>query len=169
VVQELALRFGVDWPHLTAQIISFSIVCALLYRLAYTPVLTMLAERRKQIAQGLENAAKIDAALAAIADERKKTIAAAQAEAAKVIADAHDVAVRIHAQEMKRAQMSAEQIISTARRAASQEHDRMLGELRGEVGRLVVRTTAVVTGKVLTADDQRRLTEEAANSLTKAA
>ena len=50
MVQELALRFGVDWPHLTAQIISFSIVCALLYRLAYTPVLTMLAERRKQIA-----------------------------------------------------------------------------------------------------------------------
>ena len=169
MVQELALRFGVDWPHLTAQIISFSIVCALLYRLAYTPVLTMLAERRKQIAQGLENAAKIDAALAAIANERKTIIAAAQAEGAKVIADAHDVAVRIHAQEMKRAQMSAEQIISTARRAASQEHDRMLGELRREVGRLVVRTTAVVTGKVLTADDQRRLTEEAAHSLTKAA
>ena len=29
-VESLAKTFGVDWPHLIAQIISFSIVCALL-------------------------------------------------------------------------------------------------------------------------------------------
>ncbi|HXI26799.1 MAG TPA: ATP synthase F0 subunit B, partial [Vicinamibacterales bacterium] len=52
-VETLARTFGVDWPHLSAQIISFSIVCLLLYRLAYKPVLTMLATRRQQIAQGL--------------------------------------------------------------------------------------------------------------------
>ena len=38
--------FGVDWPHLLAQIISFGIVCAVLYRLAYEPVLKMLEARR---------------------------------------------------------------------------------------------------------------------------
>jgi F-type H+-transporting ATPase subunit b len=36
----------------------------------------------------------------------------------------------------------------------------MLAELRREVGRLVVQTTAKVTGKVLTPDDQQRLVEE---------
>ena len=36
----------------------------------------------------------------------------------------------------------------------------MLAELRREVGRLVVETTAKVTGKVLTPDDQKRLAEE---------
>jgi F-type H+-transporting ATPase subunit b len=36
----------------------------------------------------------------------------------------------------------------------------MLAELRREVGRLVVDTTAKVTGKVLTLDDQKRLAEE---------
>src|SRR5216117_93065 len=54
-VGEIAATFGVDWPHLVAQVISFSIVCALLYWLAYKPVLQMLEERRKQIAQGLAN------------------------------------------------------------------------------------------------------------------
>ena len=40
-METIARTFGVDWSHLTAQIISFSIVCALLYRFAYRPVLAM--------------------------------------------------------------------------------------------------------------------------------
>ena len=38
----------------------------------------------------------------------------------------------------------------------------MLAELKREVGRLVVQTTATVTGKILTPDDHRRLAEETA-------
>jgi F-type H+-transporting ATPase subunit b len=41
----------------------------------------------------------------------------------------------------------------------------MLADLKREVGRLVIRTTATVTGKVLTADDQKRLAEETARQL----
>ncbi len=37
--------------------------------------------------------------------------------------------------------------------------------LKRELGRLVVDTTAKVTGKVLTSDDQRRFQEEAARQL----
>src|SRR5262252_5104607 len=50
--ETLAATFGVDWPHLGAQIISFAIVCALLYRLAYKPVLAMLATRRERRRSG---------------------------------------------------------------------------------------------------------------------
>ena len=39
---QIAQTFGVDWPHLAAQVVSFSIVCALLYWLAYKRVLDML-------------------------------------------------------------------------------------------------------------------------------
>jgi len=69
-VGEIASTFGVDWPHLTAQIVSFSIVCALLYWLAYRPVLRMLDHRRQQIADGLANQEKINAALAEIETQR---------------------------------------------------------------------------------------------------
>jgi F-type H+-transporting ATPase subunit b len=44
-IQKIASDFGVDWPHLLAQIISFSIVCILLQRFAYKPVLKILNER----------------------------------------------------------------------------------------------------------------------------
>ena len=52
-----------------------------------------------------------------------------------------------------------------AREAAALEHERTMTQLKRELGRLVVDTTAKVTGKVLTNDDQRRLQEEAARSL----
>jgi len=165
-VGEIAATFGVDWPHLVAQVISFSIVCTLLYWLAYKPVLQMLEERRKQIAQGLANTEKINATLAAIETQRQEVMAAAHADAARLIEEARGVARRVKEQGTQRALAAAEQIVRQAHDAAAREHTRMMGELRREVGRLVVKTTAAVTGKILSADDQRRLAEETARQLT---
>ena len=71
-VQAIARTFGVDWPHLIAQIISFSIVCVPLHQLAYKPVLAMLEERRERIAEGLANAEKIKAELARTEEQRQE-------------------------------------------------------------------------------------------------
>ena len=165
-VQEIARTFGVDWPHLTTQLVSFGIVCALLYWLAYQPVLKMLDERRKQIALGLENTAKINAALAGIEVQRQGILTDARTESTRLITEARDVATRLREQEAQRAKAAAGQIMLQAREAATHEHVRMLADLRREVGRLVVQTTAAVIGKVLTPDDQRRLAEETARELT---
>ena len=43
---------------------------------------------------------------------------------------------------------------------AGQTIDELAAKLKREVGRLVVQTTATVTGKVLTPEDHRRLAEE---------
>ena len=102
-VETIARTFGVDWPHLIAQTISFSIVCALLYWLAYRPVLTMLAARREQIAGGLANAEKIKAELARIESQRQEVLAQARVEAAKLIENAHAAAARVEAQETQKA------------------------------------------------------------------
>lgn len=165
-VEEIAKTFGVNWPHLTAQIISFSIVCVLLYRFAYQPVLRMLETRRQQIAQGQANTEKINAALAGIEAQRQGIMADAQAQSARLIAEARDIARRLREQETQRAVASAEHILLKAQEAATQEHQRMLAELKQEVGRLVVQTTAAVVGKVLTPEDQRRLAEETARQMT---
>jgi F-type H+-transporting ATPase subunit b len=161
----IAETFGVDWPHLIAQMISFTILCVLLYALAYKPVLKVLAARRRQIAQGLANTEKINAALAAIEEERRQIIVGAQAEATRVIVEARGVAARVREQETQRAVAAAEQIVLKAHDEAANEHARMLADLRRQVGQLVVRTTAAVTGKILDSDDQRRLSEETARQL----
>ena len=162
---EVAHTFGVDWPHLLAQIVSFSIVCAVLYALAYQPILKMLAARREQIAQGLANAEKIKQQLARIEVERRAVLASADAEGRQLVEEARAAAARLHADETRKASAAAEQIVLKAQAAAEREHARMLADLKRQIGRLVIQTSAAVTGKILTADDQRRLAEETARQL----
>ena len=164
-IEQIARTFGVDWPHLLAQVISFGIVCALLYRLAYAPILKILEARRQQIADGLANADKIKAELARIEADRHAILARAGEEGKHLIEEARAAAARVQAEETRKAIASAEQVLVRAREATDRDRARMLAELRREVGRLVVQTTATVTGKMLTPDDHRRLAEETARQL----
>jgi F-type H+-transporting ATPase subunit b len=148
------------------QIASFCIVCFLLYRFAYGPILQMLEVRRQQIAQGLANAEQIKAELARTEAQRLEVMTQANEEAMRFIEEARAAASRLQEQEAQKAIAAAEQILANAREAAAQDYARMLAELKREVGRLVVQTTATVTGKVLTSEDQRRLAEETARQLT---
>lgn len=165
-IERIATTFGVDWPHLISQMISFSIVCALLYWFAYQPVLKMLATRRDLISQGLANSEKIKAELSKTEAQRQDVLAKANVEATKSIEEARLAAASLREQETQKAIATAEQIMTKARETAAQDHAHMLGELKQEVGRLVVQTTAAITGKILTAEDQRRLAEETARELT---
>jgi F-type H+-transporting ATPase subunit b len=163
--ERIVTTFGVDWPHLLAQVASFCIVCVILYRFAYRPILTMLEVRRQQIAQGLANAEQIKAELSRTEAQRQEVLAQANAQANQFIEEARAAAARLQQQETQKAIAAAEQIIIKAREAAAQEHDRLLAELKREIGRLVVQATTTVTGKILTSEDQRRLAEETARQV----
>ena len=164
-VEQIARTFGVDWTHLGAQIISFGIVCAVLYKFAYRNVLAMLEERRQQIALGIANAEKIKAELDKTEVQRQEVMGKAYQQSDRVIEDARAAAARVLETETQKAVAAAEQIMVKAREAAAQDHDRMLAELKREVGRMVVQATVSVTGKILTDEDQRRLAEETAKGV----
>jgi len=125
----------------------------------------MLQLRREKIAESLTNAEKIKSDVARTEIERQKILADAGDKANKLIDDARQAAARVRETETQKAISAAEQIVAKAREAAAQDHDRMLAELKREVGRLVVQTTATVTGKILTPEDQRRLAEETKKQL----
>ena len=157
---DIANQFGLDAPHFIAQCISFGIVAFALYKFAYHPVLTVLEERRQRIAESLANADRIKQVLARTETARQVVLNQANLQANQLIEEAHAAAARVQEQETQKAIAAAEQIIAKARDAAAQDHARMLAELKREVGRLVVETTAKVTGRILTVEDQQRLAEE---------
>ena len=164
-IEQIARTFGVDWSHLIAQVISFSIVCLLLYWFAYRPILKILANRRQLIAESLANSEKIKAELTQTEAQRQAILEQANAEAAHFVEEARGVAARLREQETRKAMAAAERILVNARESAAQDHHRMLAELKREVGHLVVQTTAAVSGKILTPEDQRRLSEQTARQL----
>ncbi len=153
-------KLGIHWRILVSQTISFSIVFFVLWRFAYGPIFAMLQARREKIAEALANAEKIKGDVARTEAERQKILADAGDQANKLIDDARQAAARVRETETQKAIGAAEQIVVKAREAAAQERAQMLAQLKREVGRLVVQTTATVTGKVLTADDQQRLADE---------
>ena len=120
-----------------AQIISFGIVCAVLYLLAYKPILQILEARRQQIADGLANAEKIKAELARIETERQDILTTAGEEGKQLIEEARAAAARVQAEETQKAIAAAEQILARAREATERDRAQMLAELaaRGRAAR----------------------------------
>jgi F-type H+-transporting ATPase subunit b len=156
---------GIQWPKLLAQLLNFAIVMFVLWKWAYKPVFAVLEARRQKIADGLADAEKSTAQLAKTEADRKAILTQAGDQANKMIEEARVAALRVREVETQKAIAAAEQILIKAREAAAQDHDRMLRELKREVGRLVVQTTTTVTGKILTPEDQRRLAEETEKQL----
>ena len=159
-IGKIAEEFGVNWPLFTSQCIAFLVLAFLLKKLAYKPVLEMLEARRKTIAESMENAERIKAELAETQAERDKVLAEANQKAQEMIADAKEAAQQVGEAEGQKAVKQAEEIIRKAREATDADRDQMMSELKAEIGRLVVETTAKVSGKVLTAEDQQRLIDD---------
>jgi len=158
-------QFGVNWPLFLSQLASFCIVAFLLHKFAYKKILTVLAERRARIEEGLANADRIKAELARTEASRREVLEHANQQANKLIEEARAAAARVQEQETQKAIAAAEQIVAKAREAAAADHAKMLADLKREIGRLVVETTGRVTGKILTPDDQKRLAEETSRQL----
>src|SRR5436853_7770431 len=166
LVHDTAETFGWNPKLFLSQVISFVIVAVALRAFAYKPILAVLQRRREQIAQAQLNAEKIKQQLAEAEQRYAEILAKANAEAQKMIEEARTCAAHLSDRKQQEAIAAAEQILAKAREASAIEHERTMTQLKRELGRLVVETTAKVTGKVLTPDDQRRLQEEAARTLS---
>jgi F-type H+-transporting ATPase subunit b len=164
-VRDTADMFGWNWKLFLSQVISFCIVAFLLRRFAYKPILAVLEERRRKIEEGQLNADKIRKELADAEKRYQEIVAKGNADAQKMIDEARKSAAHLSERKQQEAVAVAEQIVAKAKEAAALEHERQMQTLKRELGRLVVETTAKVTGKVLTPEDQKRLQEEAARQV----
>ena len=165
LITSTAESFGLNVWIFLSQVISFVIVAVLLKQFAYKPILAVLEERRQRIAEGLLNAEKIKQQLAEAEQRYQEILAKGNSEAQKMIDEARASAGVIAERKQQEAIVAAEQILAKAREASALEHERTMSQLKRELGRLVIDTTAKVTGKVLTPDDQRRLQEEASRQV----
>lgn len=157
--------FGFNGWLFFSQCVSFAIVALLLKKFAYGPILEVLEARRTKIKESLENAEKIKQQLAESEVKYQEILQKANAEGQKLIDEARAAAKTLQERESQRAIAEAESIISKAREATVADRQREFATLKQEIARLVVDTTAKVTSRTLSSDDQRRISEEAAREL----
>ncbi len=161
VMENISKTFGLNWPFFLAQVLNFVLVIWVLKKFAFGPVQAILEQRRGRIAAGEEKLRHIEKQLAESEATTAAAIAKANDEAVRMIDEAKQGAAAFSEQKTQEAISSAQQILTKAEAAARADRDRLSTELKREFGRLVASTTSQVTGKVLTADDQKRINEDA--------
>jgi F-type H+-transporting ATPase subunit b len=162
---KVADQFGVSWPNLIAQVVLFAIVYLVLKRFAFKPVIAMLEERRRRIEEGQINAENIKKQLADAQAKYEEILAKANADAQRLLEEVRASGDRLADQKRQEAITAAEQITLKAQEAMALERDHLMAEMKRELGRLVVDTTTRVTGKILTPEDQQRISEETARQI----
>ena len=151
---------GLNLGYLFVQIFNFAIIFVVLRAWVYKPILGLLERRRTAIAEGLE-----DARIAAEARQN------AEQEAEKVMADAQTNASQIMREANERAETQGKEIIAAAEAEAAKkreeslaevesERERILGELRGQVGTLAIAAAQKLINASLDEQRQRVLIDE---------
>lgn len=161
VLENISKTFGLNWPFFIAQVVNFFLVIFILKKFAFGPVQTILEQRRTRIAEGEEKLKRIEKQLAESEATTTAAIAKANDEAVRMINEAKLGAAAFSEQKTQEAIASAQLILNKAEAAARADRERLSTELKREFGRLVASTTSQVTGKILTADDQKRINEDA--------
>jgi F-type H+-transporting ATPase subunit b len=165
VITQIFSNFGVTWPKFIAQVILFLLVYWVLNKYAFGPVLKMLTERRRRIEEGQHNAERIKKQLADAELRYQEVLRKANEDATRLLEEARTSSDAISQKQLQQAIKDAEGIIAKAHDTIVQERNKMVSEVKKEMVDLVVKTTAKVVGKVITPEDQKRLSEETAKQL----
>lgn len=161
VVENIKSQFQVHEWLLFSQFVSFAIVIVVLKKFAFGPIQQMLEQRRMRIAEGEEKLKRIEQQLAESEKTTAEAIAKANEDAQRLIEEAREGARAMSEQKAQEAIAQAQQILERAEASAKAEREQIRTELKREFGRLVAVTTSQVAGKVLTQEDQQRISQDA--------
>ena len=164
-LKDTFVHFGVEPKYLVMQIVSFLILFGVLYKFGIKPTLATMEERNAKIGAGLKHAEEMQAKLAATQQETAALVKAAQLEAQKIIDEARKSAKEFADKQQADAVARAADTLAKAQQAIELEHKKMLNEARGEIARLVVKTTEQVLAKKLTDADRAAYNEAATREL----
>jgi len=152
---------GFTLQQFIAQCVAFAVLFTVAHQFGWKKVRVVLEERRTAIEQSMANAEKIKKELADAEASRLAIIQKANEQASAIIAEAQKTAAVLGERKTQEATVQAEDIIRKAHEASVLDRNRLLADLKREVGALVVQTTEKVAGKTLTPEDQSRLNSEA--------
>ncbi|QIA26228.1 F0F1 ATP synthase subunit B [Thermaerobacter sp. PB12/4term] len=148
-------------PELIWAFINFFLFVVVLARFFWRPVMELLDRRREEIEVNLAAAERAREEAARAEAEYRQRLAAAQREAQSILERATQLAEQERQERLEAARREAEQLLERARATIEREKEQAIAALRREVADLTLLATERVLGRVLDAEDQRRLVTEA--------
>lgn len=137
-MEALISAFGLDWKLLLIQGINFGILLVGLTYFLYTPVLNLIDERRKMVADGVRQAQEADRVLADSKRRGDETIGSAAREAEGLIASARSRADDVGGEIVRDAEAKAHAIMVEANARAEEAKRQALIESEKEITKAAV-------------------------------
>lgn len=142
-------------------LICFAITLFVLKRYAFGPIQKTIDERRDRIRAAVDEADKAREEARELLEQHRRLVASAKAEAAEILADTRRVAEAQLERVKEEAEAERRRRLEETQRQIEAETKRSIDLIRAEVADLTLQATERVTGKLLDAEDQRRLIDEA--------
>ena len=155
----------VHWPLLLAEIFTFLVGMVLIHKFFIRSLLSVMDARSKRIHDDLESSKKArgegEALRAEAQAELKRIRESARAELARAAADSEARRKEL----LDKAKAEAEQVVASARRNMEAEKDRIVGEIKGQVGDLAVQVAERILGEAPSRKADERLVMEMVQNL----
>ena len=139
--------FGIDWRLLLVNAVNFGLLVFALWYFLYGPVMKMLEERRKKVADGVRDAESAKHTLQEIEGSRREVLAHAGKEADSIVAEARAAAAQKEREILGAGEASANVLIKDAEARAEELKARAIEESKQEVAKLIVLGMQKVTMK----------------------
>ncbi len=146
-------------------LIAFAITFYTLKRVAFGPIQKTIDDRRDRIRQAVEEADSARNEARELLEQNRAILAQARSESAEILAETRKVADAQLDRAKHEVEEDRKRRLEETRKQIDAETMRAIGQIRSEVADLTVEATQRVVGKVLDSADQRRLVEEAVESL----
>lgn len=141
-------------------LIAFLIIWAVLAKLVWPQVLSMMEKRQEKIQSDLDEAERSKLRAAEEAKDYEARILDAHHEADAIVAKAKKEAEEVRSAVLAKAQREAADIISKAHGAVDSERHKAMIELSSSVVDLSVEIASKIIGNDLSEEEQRRLAEK---------
>jgi len=151
---------GLNLGYLFVQIFNFAIIFVVLRAWVYKPILGLLERRRTAIAEGLEDARIAAEARQNAEQEAEEVLGEAQAKASQIMREANERAETQGKEVIAAAEAEAAKKREEALAEVDSERERILGELRGQVGTLAIAAAQKLINASLDEQRQRVLIDE---------
>lgn len=140
-------KLGINWQVLIFQIINFCILLWILNRLVYKPLLTILEDRRKKVADSLKKAEETTRASQEVREKLEDELKEAREKAGHIVARAEKQAQETTKNAQEKSAQQAQEIVAQAKKAADAEKESVIADLKNEIADLVVDASQTVLGK----------------------
>ncbi len=146
-------------------LVVFAISLFILIKAVFPRIGQALDQRRKAIDDSIDAAERTQREADQLLVEYRERLRDARQEAEEIVERARQANAVIEREARSEAQARREQMMEQTRRDIEAETRRVLDEILRDVVDLTVMATELVTRKVLTEEDQRRLVEDAMSEL----